>query len=181
MELKNGYVWWNENETEKVHGQIVKIEPLKDNTGKQKLAKNGKPKSRILFRTEEYGDVMVVILDTQRTFFDPQLGKRGYIIHNNLNNYLTFEEDDDVGGGVAAEYVPQSIEDLFQFVQDEAEEDSLESVMDEVENDCDRINELLNERISVENEVNSVYLRRVRDANIRTVKEILELRMKGII
>lgn len=180
MELKSNYVFWSEDMHEQVHGQIVKIEPIKDQTGHQKKAKNGTPVSRLVLRTEDQGDVFVRILDTQRTFWEPQLGKRGYICHDYTNNYLTFDEDER-DEPRPMEPALRSLEELFEYEQDEVETRSMESVIDEVEDYCNKINELLNERISVENEVNGAYLRKVRDANIGTVQVIIDMRMRDVV
>jgi len=183
MELKNKYIFWNDDNSEKVYGQIVKIESMKDPmTQLQKKDKKGRGVSRIVFRTQEQGDVFVRILDTQRAFFEPQLGKRGYICHDHTNNYLTFEEYDEYDG-YDHEPVrePLSLEELFEYEQDEDGTRSMGSVIDEVEDYCNQINELLNKQIVGENEINGAYLRKVRDANIGTVQVIIDMRMRDVV
>ena len=180
MELKNKYVFWDDDNSEKVYGQIVKIESMKDPiTHQQKKDKKGRGVSRIVFRTQEQGDVFVRILDTQRPFFEPQLGKRGYICHDHTNNHLNFEGYDPYDHEPVKE--PLSLEELFEYGQDEDGTRSMGSVIDEVEDYCNRINELLNKQIVGENEINGAYLRKVRDANIGTVQEIIDLRMRDVV
>jgi len=180
MELKNKYIFWNDDNSEKVYGQIVKIESMKDPmTQLQKKDKKGRGVSRIVFRTQEQGDVFVRILDTQRAFFEPQLGKRGYICHDHTNNYLTFDEYDEYDHEPVRE--PLSLEELFEYEPEESEKLSMDSVIDEVEGYCNRINELLNKQILEENEINGAYLRKVRDANIGTVQVIIDMRMRDVI
>ena len=183
MELKNNFVFWSKNESEKVHGQIVKIGPHKDMDGQQKQDKYGTPLSKIVLRTEDQGDVAVIIKDTQRVFFEPKLGKRGYICHDCTNNYLTFEEDEEYRIEPEPVREPLSIEDLFpvEEVEDGLCDNSMSGTLERVEDYCDRINELLNNKIMDEDEINGAYLRRVRDANIGTVKEIIDLRMRDVI
>jgi len=180
MELKNKYVFWDDDNSEKVYGQIVKIESMKDPiTHQQKKDKKGRGVSRIVFRTQEQGDVFVRILDTQRPFFEPQLGKRGYICHDHTNNHLNFEGYDPYDNEPVKE--PLSLEELFEYEQDEDGTRSMGSVVDEVEDYCNRINELLNKQIVGENEINGAYLRKVRDANIGTVQVIIDMRMRDVI
>ena len=179
MELKNNYIFWTEDISEKVYGQIVKIESMKDPmTQLQKKDKKGRGVSKIVFRTQEQGDVFVRILDTQRPYFEPQLGKRGYICHDHTNNHLTFEEYDPYDQEPVRD---PSLERLFEYVNEGDEKPSMADTIDEVEDHCNRINELLNKQITEENEINIAYLRRVRDANIGTVQEIIDLRMRDVV
>ena len=178
MELKNNFVFWSLTESERLHGQIVKIEPLKDaETGQQKISKNGKPVSKIVFRTHD-GDVFVRILDTQRVFFEPQLGKRGFICHDYSNNYLTFEEDIDE---YEVRHEPMSIEDLFPVEEEDKQVIGLVATLDKVEEYVHEINDLLNNQIDCEDETNWGYLYAVQKANIETAKQILSIRMKGVL
>ena len=180
MELKNKYIFWNDDNSEKVYGQIVKIESMKDPiTQQQKKDKKGRGVSRIVFRTQEQGDVFVRILDTQRPFFEPQLGKRGYICHDHTNNHLNFEGYDEYDHEPVRESI--SLEELFEYEQDEDGTRTMGSVIDEVEYYCNQINELLNKQIVGENEINGAYLRKVRDANIGTVQVIIDMRMRDVV
>jgi len=180
MELKNKYVFWDDDNSEKVYGQIVKIESMKDPiTQQQKKDKKGRGVSRIVFRTQEQGDVFVRILDTQRPYFEPQLGKRGYICHDHTNNHLNFEGYDPYDHEPDRESL--SLEEIFEYEPEESEKLSMDSVIDEVEGYCNRINELLNKQILEENEINGAYLRKVRDANIGTVQVIIDMRMRDVI
>lgn len=95
MEIKyNKYVWWG-NGTEKLHGTLKRIEPQTDKDGNPKTTKDGRSKHLLIIETLEYGEVWVTIVESQRKFWDYQIGKTGTFIHVETNNFLSFEEDED--------------------------------------------------------------------------------------
>lgn len=184
MELRNNYVWWDEHESETIHGSIVKIEPITEKDGKQKTTTKGIGVSRIVFRTGD-GDVNIRIVDTQRPYFEPKLGQTGNISHDHTNNYLNFEEDDEglvYGDAWDDGYEPKSIEELFQYVDEEVRPESMKATLDKVEEYVEEINKLLNKAIQEdEDDLYWAYVKKVRDANIETGKELLSIRMRDVV
>ncbi len=96
MEIKyQKYVWWG-NGTEKLHGTLKRIEPQTDKDGNPKTTKDGRSKHLLIIETLEYGEVWVTIVESQRKFWDYQIGKTGTITHDNGNNFLSFTEEEDI-------------------------------------------------------------------------------------
>ena len=100
MEIKFGeYVWWGKS-VESIQGMLTRIEPSMDkNTGTQRKTDDGRLKFNIVIDSPEYKkELKITIIESQRVFWDKQVGKYGVISHNPVNNYLTFEEGDDPRG-----------------------------------------------------------------------------------
>ena len=92
MELKFGqYVWWDTSRIETIRGTITGIEPQTTKEGEQKTTQDGRKKYNIVLQTED-NEVKISIVESQRKFFDYQIGKYGTLTHNPSNNHLTFEE-----------------------------------------------------------------------------------------
>lgn len=101
MEIKHGkYVWWGKSTIEKIQGNLERIEPSIDkNTGNQRKTEDGRPKyNMVLYSPEHNQELSITIIESQRVFWDKQLGKFGVVSHNPANNFLTFEEGDDPRG-----------------------------------------------------------------------------------
>ena len=103
MEFKFGqYVWWDAKQIETIKGTITRIEPqTKD--GEQKTTKDGRKKYNLVLEASQTGvpdEVKISIVETQRNFFDYQIGKYGAITHNPANNHLTFEECEEILSGL---------------------------------------------------------------------------------
>lgn len=100
MDIKFGeYVWWGKS-VESIQGMLTRIEPSIDkNTGTQRKTDDGRLKFNIVIDSPEYKkELKITIIESQRVFWDKQLGKYGVITHNPVNNYLTFEEKEDPRG-----------------------------------------------------------------------------------
>ena len=100
MEIKYGeYVWWG-GSLEKIRGALTKIEASIDkNTGKQRKTDDGRLKFNLIINSDEHNkDLKIAIIESQRMFWDKQIGKYGDVIHNPTNNFLTFEEKEDPRG-----------------------------------------------------------------------------------
>lgn len=100
MDIKFGeYVWWGKS-VESIQGMLTRIEPSIDkNTGTQRKTDDGRLKFNIVIDSPEYKkELKITIIESQRVFWDKQLGKYGIITHNPVNNYLTFEETEDPRG-----------------------------------------------------------------------------------
>ena len=100
MEIKFGeYVWWGKS-VESIQGMLTRIEPSMDkNTGTQRKTEDGRLKFNIVIDSPEHTkELKIAIIESQRVFWDKQVGKYGVITHNPVNNYLTFEETEDPRG-----------------------------------------------------------------------------------
>jgi hypothetical protein len=100
MEIKFGeYVWWGKS-VESIQGMLTKIEPSMDkNTRTQRKTEDGRLKFNIVIDSPEHNkELKITIIESQRVFWDKQVGKYGIITHNPVNNYLTFEEKEDTRG-----------------------------------------------------------------------------------
>jgi hypothetical protein len=100
MEIKFGeYVWWGKS-VESIQGMLTKIEPSMDkNTRTQRKTEDGRLKFNIVIDSPEHNkELKITIIESQRVFWDKQVGKYGIITHNPTNNYLTFEEKEDPHG-----------------------------------------------------------------------------------
>ena len=100
MEIKFGeYVWWGKS-VESIQGMLTRIEPSIDkNTGTQRKTDDGRLKFNIVIDSPEHNkELKITIIESQRVFWDKQVGKYGVITHNPVNNYLTFEETEDPRG-----------------------------------------------------------------------------------
>jgi hypothetical protein len=100
MEIKFGeYVWWGKS-VERIQGMLTRIEPSIDkNRGVQRKTDDGRLKFNIVIDSPEHNkELKITIIESQRVFWDKQVGKYGIITHNPTNNYLTFEETEDPHG-----------------------------------------------------------------------------------
>jgi hypothetical protein len=100
MEIKFGeYVWWGKS-VESIQGMLTRIEPSIDkNSRVQRKTDDGRLKFNIVIDSPEHNkELKITIIESQRVFWDKQVGKYGIITHNPTNNYLTFEETEDPHG-----------------------------------------------------------------------------------
>ena len=99
MELKHGkYIWWGKS-IEQVTGTLKRIEPSTDKNGEQRRTEKGILKYNLIVHSIDFDEeVYITIIESQRVFWDKQVGKYGVITHNPVNNYLTFEETEDPRG-----------------------------------------------------------------------------------
>jgi hypothetical protein len=100
MEIKFGeYVWWGKS-VESIQGMLTRIEPSIDkNSRVQRKTDDGRLKFNIVIDSPEHNkELKITIIESQRVFWDKQVGKYGIITHNPVNNYLTFEETEDPRG-----------------------------------------------------------------------------------
>ena len=136
MELKFGnYVWWGNDNEEKLYGDILRIIPnIDQKTGKVKQTKDGKNKYLIIVDSSEHNqEVQVTIIESQRVFWDKQIGKHGIITHNPINNYLTFDELNTGKQSTLADYDP----DIAEMSLGEEEMLSRE-VLEQIRNDYEK-------------------------------------------